>query len=322
MPESSQLDQSSLRPQSNRPWLIAAWPGMGQVAISAGYYLMAKLNMHLMAEFSARDLFEVDNVSVREGLIQPGRLPRSRLFVWNDPLGVRDVIVFIGEAQPPLGKYAFCHRLIEFAKQLSVQKVITFAAMGTNMHPNRKSRVFGAATDREALKGLKQLDLQILQSGEIGGLNGVLLGAASEADLSGACLLGEIPQMFAEFPFPAAALAVLHRFLKLAEIELDLTELEAQAKAYSQELTNLLTQVEESIQAIQQEEDESEEAFLPPPEPLLAEEDEERVERLFAQAAADRSKAYELKQELDRLQVFRDYEDRFLDLFQRQDPPT
>jgi hypothetical protein len=31
----------------NQPWLVAVWPGMGHVAISAGYYLMAKLGMHL-----------------------------------------------------------------------------------------------------------------------------------------------------------------------------------------------------------------------------------------------------------------------------------
>ena len=37
----------------NRPWLVAVWPGMGQVAISAGYYLMAKLGMHLLAELPA-----------------------------------------------------------------------------------------------------------------------------------------------------------------------------------------------------------------------------------------------------------------------------
>ena len=35
-------------------------------------------------------------------------------------------------------------------------------------------------------------------------------------------------------------------------------------------------------------------------------------------AAADRSKAYELKRELDRLEVFADYEDRFLDLFSKE----
>jgi proteasome assembly chaperone (PAC2) family protein len=35
----------------NNPWLVAVWPGMGQVAISAGYYLAAKLGMHVLAEF-------------------------------------------------------------------------------------------------------------------------------------------------------------------------------------------------------------------------------------------------------------------------------
>ena len=35
------------------PWLVAVWPGMGNVAVSAGYYLMAKLGMHLLAEFPA-----------------------------------------------------------------------------------------------------------------------------------------------------------------------------------------------------------------------------------------------------------------------------
>ena len=37
----------------NKPWLVAVWPGMGHVAISAGYFLVAKLGMHILAEFSA-----------------------------------------------------------------------------------------------------------------------------------------------------------------------------------------------------------------------------------------------------------------------------
>lgn len=63
------------------PLLVAVWPGMGHVAISAGYYLMSKLGMHGLAKFSSRDLFDLDHVEVKAGLIQSGRLPRSRLFV-------------------------------------------------------------------------------------------------------------------------------------------------------------------------------------------------------------------------------------------------
>ena len=36
---------------------------------------------------------------------------------------------------------------------------------------------------------------------------------------------------------------------------------------------------------------------------------------MFEQAALDPAKAFELKRELDRLRVFKDYENRFLDLF-------
>jgi hypothetical protein len=68
----------------NHPWLLAAWPGIGNVATSAGYYLLAKLGMHVMAEFDADGLFDVDDVDVKKGIIQAGRRPRNRLFAWTD----------------------------------------------------------------------------------------------------------------------------------------------------------------------------------------------------------------------------------------------
>ena len=71
----------------NQPWMVAVWPGMGHVAISAGYYLMAKLGMHILTEFPAHELFDVEHVEVKDGLISTGRLPRSRFFVWTDPQG-------------------------------------------------------------------------------------------------------------------------------------------------------------------------------------------------------------------------------------------
>jgi proteasome assembly chaperone (PAC2) family protein len=72
------------------PWLVAAWPGMGHVAVSAGYYLMAKPGMHLLAELPAQEQFDVEHVEVKGGIIRTGRLPRSRFFAWRDPGGHHD----------------------------------------------------------------------------------------------------------------------------------------------------------------------------------------------------------------------------------------
>lgn len=306
----------------NQPWLVAVWPGMGQVALSAGYYMMAKFGMHLLAEFSPRELFEVEHVEVEHGLIRAGRLPRSRLFVWRDPKQTRDIIVFIGEAQPPTGKYAFCHRLIEYARQLGVERVFTFAAMATNMHPDQPSRVFGAVTVEEYLDELKRLEVEPLEQGHIGGLNGVLLGAAAEAGVSGACLLGEMPHFFAQLPYPKASLAVLEVFVQLAGITIDLTELFEQAEEVDGKLSSLMEEVEHALKQRQreQEDEEADEEFTPDTpeeEDALGADEERHIEQLFEQALQDRSKAYELKRELDRLDVFEDYEDRFLDLFKK-----
>lgn len=311
----------------NHPWLVAVWPGMGHVALNAGVYLLAKLGMTQVAEYDTGDLFDVEQVEVKEGIIQAGRKPRNRLFVWPDPNHKHDLVVFLGEAQPPTGRYQFCRQLLAHVKEIGVERVFTFAAMATRMHPGHESRVFAAATDDETLEELKRLELTVLEDGNIAGLNGVLLGAAAEAGLRGACLLGEMPHIFAQLPFPKASLAILEAFDTLAGIDLDLTELAEQAKLVEERLGEFLAAAEEAGGGGEEEEDENggEEAAAEEqeeqPEPPQAEprspRRRERIEQLFEQAEKDRSKAFELKQELDRLGVFKEYEDRFLDLFKK-----
>ena len=185
--------------QLNNPWFVAVWPGMGNVAVSAGFYLISKLEMHLHAEVRAEGLFDVEHVEVVDGIIQTAVMPRNRYFIYRDPNGKRDGIVFIGEAQPAQGKYHFCSQIAAHAKELGVSEITTFAAMATSMRPEHDSRVFVAATDAATLDNFIQLETENLKEGNIGGLNGVLLGAAAEAQLHGACILGEMPSVFSQF---------------------------------------------------------------------------------------------------------------------------
>lgn len=300
----------------NHPWLVAVWPGMGNVALNAGIYLLAKLGMNVLAEMEAGDLFDVDHIEVKAGIVQIGRLPRNRFFVWVDPKKNHDLVVFLGEAQPPMGKFPFCRQLIAYAREIGVERVFTFAAMATQMHPEHRARVFGAATNEQNLGELKRLELEVLEDGNIGGLNGVLLGAAVESGLQGACLLGEMPHIFSQLPFPKASLGILEVFIAMSGIELDLAELSEQAKAAEEQLGELLAKVEQAY-GRQMESSDEESTAERVEEEKLAPSDRERIESLFEQSARDRTKAFELKQELDRLGVFKDYEDRFLDLFKR-----
>lgn len=306
MPETPQLDH---------PHLIAVWPGMGQVALGAGYYLMSKLGMQQFAELRTEGVFDVDAAIVNNGIVQRPEHPHNRLFFWRAPPGSRDVIVFIGEAQPPLGKFAFCEQLIGFARSQGVERVYTFAAMATEMSPGDDARVFAAATDAALLEELGQTDIEVLREGQVSGLNGILLAAAVTHGMPGICLLGEMPHLFTQMMYPKASLAVLRVFTRAAGIELDLAELAAHAEATEHRLTELLAELRRRMQG-EEAGDESELASEQwKTAGSLSEPDEARIEALFAAAEADRSRAYELKSELDRLGVFADYEDRFLDLF-------
>lgn len=303
-------------------WLIAAWPGIGEVATTAAIYMLAKLGMHQLAEFSGRGLFEPASVDVHGGLVQAVPLPRNRLFLWENPTGGRDLIVFLGEAQPPMHKLELCERLLAEGRALGATRFFTFSGAVTDMKPNAHSHAFGVASDAASLQALKSLEVAILAEGSIAGLNGVALAAAAEAGIPAMGLLGEMPVIASKLPYPNASVAVLRTFKDLAGLELDLTELEAYGRSIQAQLSGLYDQF---LQALEEASSPKEPpAAAPPPaapepsrEKMLADEDAERVESLFRRARIDRSAVFELKKELDRLGVFDRYDDRFLDLFKR-----
>ena len=142
------------------------------------------------------------------------------------------------------------------------------------------------------------------------------MAMAAECGLHGGCFLGEIPHVFSQLPFPKASLAILESFTTMSGLVLDFTEIAEQAQVVERQLGELFAQMERRLGRAEATEEE-EPSAEPSEEERLHAADKQRIEELFERVANDRSKAFELKQELDRLGVFKDYEDRFLDLFKK-----
>lgn len=309
------------------PWLVAAWPGMGAVALLAADYLRRKLGAEQLVEVPAGEHFDPGGVEVREGLLLPPRAPRTLLSGWRNPGSGRDLVILLGEQQPAAASWRYCQAVLDAARELGVVRAYTFAAMAMPSSPRAPARVFVAATEAAALSELRRLGTEPIRAGEIGGLNGVFLAAAAERRLPGTCLLGEIPFYASAVSNPKAAAAVLRVFARFAGLELDLGELERAGAEVERQIAALHQKLEETarrIQAAAAEKRGGEAEAAPPGEwtappgaEALAQRDVARVEALFAEAQRDRAKALELKAELDRLGVFERYEDRFLDLFKR-----
>jgi proteasome assembly chaperone (PAC2) family protein len=305
---------------------------MGTVGVLATHHLLRTLRAEPMAMIPERDFFQVSQVEVHHGVARSGPLPRSMFFLWRDPRRRHDLVLFVGEAQPESGGYRLCRRVVDFADRLGVDRVVTFAAMASQIHPGREARVFGAVTAPRLLPDLRDADVHLLADGHISGLNGALLAAAAERDIPAVCLLGEMPFFAVTAPNPKPAAAVLEVFSRLSGIPVALDALDEQSAVIEPQLVELFEQLDEELglgdeedeegwTTGDEEDDDEEEQAPAAPDPVarLTDVDRARIERLFESVRGDRRAATRLRDELVRLDVFEHYEDRFLDLFRPED---
>jgi hypothetical protein len=308
-------EESRMQRELRQPWLVAVWPGMGGVAQIAGAYLARQLGATAEAELDPRTFYEAQSIAVKAGLVQSSGLPRSVFYVWRSPGAGRDLILMLAERQPENDNARYSQALLEIAARFKVERLITFAAMATPIHPTGAPRVFAVATAPELLPELLAGGATLLDEGEITGLNGIFVAIAATRGIPGVCLLGEFPFFAAPVPNPKSSAAVLRVFCRLAGIEIDMTEILADARKIERGLVQHFEGLQRAAQlAAPSDEGSSEFASGEngPSKDVL-----ERIESLFTAARSDRTQALALKAELDRHGLFKDYEDRFLDLFRQ-----
>lgn len=310
----------------NRPILVASWPGMGNVAAIAAGHLIRTLELEAMGVVPLIDTFDLNYIDVRGGVVERPHLPRGLLFRTPEDRPGRPLIVFLAEAQPTRQGYPFVHSLLDRLREENVERVFTFASLASQIHPTDEPTVSAAATTRTVLEELETHGIGPTTDGRIGGLNGLLLGAAAEREIDGACLLAEIPFFAAKAPNYKAARSLLRVFSEVAGVDVKLSDLDRRAEASEELMMGLLEQLQagngpgemsELLGSLGSEYADVEDEDREHEEPVLEPEERAQIERLFHDAESNRQAAVNLKNELDRLGVFEHYEDRFLDLFRR-----
>jgi len=308
------------RPRLKNPYLIVAWPGMGEVAFKAASYLVEKLRAEEFAQILAADFFYLTASVIEEGILNTPELPSSKFYYWKNKTGENDLIIFISNAQPDLARAEdYSRKIIQFVKSFKIKMIIGFAAMPHPIEHTQQPNVWFSATSKELIDILKKYNLNCLNEGQISGMNGLFLGIAKREGLAGLCLLGEIPIYTIQIDNPKASYVVLETLMKIINIKIDLGGLSEQARMMEGEIDKLLDYLKLGVQTagpIGEEEVEKIKKSLSQLTKLPASV-KGKIEKLFEQARSDISKANELKIELDKWSVYREYEDRFLDLFKK-----
>jgi len=226
--------------------MLAAWPGMGGVAIIAARYLTEKWGAKEFGSIAPEGFFDLSGVLIEDNTVRDLEFPENKFYL-SRSRGRRDWIIFIGEAQPLMNGYRLANLVLDVAQKFGVKKLYTFAAAPTHIYHTKKPRVLAVATMPKLIRGLEKYDVAPLKQGSISGLNGLLLGAAKQRNIAGICLLGEIPIYTTHIANPRSAKAVLQVLAQMSNLEIDLTDIDRWAKETGEEIEEKIYQLKESF---------------------------------------------------------------------------
>ena len=290
------------------PVMIAGWPGMGSVALGVVDYLQRKLTAVKFAEIEIDPLAIIDSVAVEDGLAAIAPTPKNCFYYTKNP----DLIIFKGEAQLPGPEGIFLlEEVLELASRFKVNRIYTGAAFPIPVSHKDMPQVYFAVNNK-GLKGpLARFGILPMESGHISGLNGLLLGFAEKKNIDAACLLATMPQYAISLPNPKASLAIIDILQKALDFKLNTEEL----SEYIKDMEEKMAMIEDRVKDVMSLEAKEPESHSGPAKKIIPPYIIEKIEKLFSEAARDKSKAILLKGELDRWDLYKLYEDRFLDLF-------
>lgn len=317
-------------PQLKNPIFIAAWPGMGEVAYRCSLFLREVAGFKMFAKLEAQEFFKPAAVQVEKGIISLPSLPAG-FFYYYKGKKTQDIILFLGEAQPPLEHAEEISNIVlNFVKRFKAKNIITFAAKPEPIDHKQEPGVWISATDASVLKDFSKYRLKVLEEGQISGLNGIILGVAKNKSMEGVCLLGEIPFYTVQIENPKATAAILEVLGKYLGLNLNLAPLVERSQFVDEEIDKLVGYLKGEGQIPNQ-------APQPSGPTPLSEDDidkikkdlaaytklpqsaREKIDGLFKDAQGDIAFASKLKSELDRWNVYKEYEDKFLDLFKKKE---
>ena len=231
------------RPELDEPTLIAAWPGMGFLAKISADYLRRRLKAKLFAEIKYYHNVLVYNKGKAE--LAP---IKHKIYASNE----YNLIICVGDAQPsiPEESLRLAEKIAEIAVKQNVKRIITMAAYPNEFYDEPK--VYGVYTDESLKPVLSEVGIEIIENdGAVNGLNGVMIGVASNYGIDGFCLMGDIT--YANVPQHLSSKAVLEKLSLILELDIDTEMLERRARRIDASIKKRLDIYEEEEEPLPQE---------------------------------------------------------------------
>jgi proteasome assembly chaperone (PAC2) family protein len=224
--------------------LVAAfrgWNDGGQGASLGAAYLAKQWSAERFAEIEPENFFDFQavrpHVSLVDGETRRVEWPDNGFFHAAIPGADRDAVLLLG-IEPNLRWRTFSGLVLDLAKDLGVEMVVTFGSLLADVPHTRPAPVTAAATDPTLVS---ELGLEASRYEGPTGIVGIVHDKCREADIASVSLWAAVPHYVSLAPSPRAALALVRRFGELMRIDVDLRELEQAASEYAEQVSEAVS---------------------------------------------------------------------------------
>jgi proteasome assembly chaperone (PAC2) family protein len=265
------------RPRLERPVLVAAfrgWNDGGQGASLAGGYLAREWHAERFADIDPENFYDFQAtrplVSLEEGETRKIEWPENAFYFARPGELGRDAILLLG-IEPNLRWRIFCGLIVDFARELGVELVVTLGALLADVPHTRPSPVTGSATDRELVE---QLGLSTSRYEGPTGVVGVLHDTCHQAGIPSVSLWAAVPHYVQLTPSPRAAQALCERLATLLGGKIDVAELRRAGRGYVEQVSEAVAADAETaayVEELEQRTDTIDASEIPSGDALAAE---------------------------------------------------
>ncbi len=235
-------------PELERPVLIAGFTGWNDAADAASVAVGALASFwaaRRFGGFDAEEFFDFQTtrpqVKLVDGVTREIEWPENVLSATEPRLeaaGGRGVILLTGP-EPNLRWRGFCTAVVELARALNVELVVTMGALLADVPHSRPVSV--AANSQDATL-VDSLGLSASRYEGPTGITGVLHRACADAGLPSVSFWASVPHYLPAVPSSPAALALLEKLSALLGMKVDTADLERTAETYQEQVSVAVSQ--------------------------------------------------------------------------------
>jgi proteasome assembly chaperone (PAC2) family protein len=251
-------------PELRNPVLICAfegWNDAGDAASTTIQHLIDRWSAEHFADIDPEEFFDFTSmrptVEIIDGFERKLQWPENNLYAAKLVDAPFDVVLLLG-MEPQMKWRTFCEQILTTARSVGAEMVITLGALLADVPHTRPVQVLGSAYDESTA-----LRLGLEPSNYEGptGILGVLHAAARDAGFTCASLWTAVPAYIPGATSPKAAAALVDRITTLLDVSVYTTDLEIAAAAYERQVTELVSEDEETMEFVRELEQHYDEEF-------------------------------------------------------------